>query len=487
MKVLFIYSLEDIQSIVKPLRSWESIQFGVSYLSSMLKTHGHKTHLVVLGSNYLKDSLRIVRSAIDEFSPELVCFTAVSSQYPFIEKVASFVKSNWSKKMIMLGGVHATLNPEEVDINVFDAICIGEGEYPIVEFCSQLEKGSAPRKIANLWIKLQDGTVEKNPVRQFIHDLDSLPFPDRLMWTPWMKEKLGDDIAVLIGRGCPYSCTYCSNAALKKIASGKYVRMRSCDNIIKEIALVNEMYPENKKIYLEVESIAFNMAWVLELCKKLTVFNSSVGNSLFYGCNFRITKHSVNEELFAELKRANFSKVNIGLESGSERIRKEILKRDYSNEEFLKVVAMARRQGLKVYVFNIIGLPSETFKEYMETVSLNRQCQPDDHFTGIFFPYPGTEIYDICVEKCLLINSVSARLERKQAVIDLPDFSKRQIQSAYIWFNYRVYKGYRPLWKILIRVVIVKLRSSPRSNLIFRKTVQLPVIRHIRAKLAEMA
>ena len=120
----------------------------------------------------------------------------------------------------------------------------------------------------------------------------------------------------------------------------------------------------------------------------------------------------------------------------------------------------------------------------METVSLNRKCQPDRHYTGIFFPYPGTELHTRCVEQGLLKGPVHTRMERKQAILDLPNFSKAQIQRAYTWFDYRVYKGRKPLWVILAQVIAAKVRSNPTSNFLFRQVVQLPILRHVRAMLA---
>lgn len=487
MKILFIYSFEDVQSILKPVRSWSAIQFGISYISSVLKAHGHQTQLLVLGSNnHWRDSEKLLRTFMEKFAPHIICFTAVASQYAFIKKVASFIKSQWPDKFLIIGGIHATLTSSEVIANSFDALCIGEGEYPMVELCSQLSSKHFPRGIANLWIKSPDGSIERNPTRPFLQNIDSLPFPDRTMWKPWMKEQVGAELAVLLGRGCPYNCTYCCNHAIKKVAPGKYVRMRSPENIIKEVAFLHKEYPTQQQIYFEVESIALNKSWLIEFCTKLEVFNATVDNSIFYGCNFRISPQSIDEKIFIALKKANFYKINIGLESGSERIRREILKRDYSNKDFLDAVSMARKYGLKVWVFNMIGLPGETYNDHMETVLLNRQCQPDAHYTGIFFPYLGTELYNICIQKGFIKVPIDTRMERIQAVIDFPNFTRTQIQNAHTWFNYRVYKGYKPLWRILIQTIMVKVRSNSITNLLFRKIVQFPIINHVRSKLVSI-
>lgn len=487
MKIMFVYTLEDVQGILKPLRTWTDTHFGISYISSVLKADGHQTQLVVLGSNNLwRNNVKLLNNLIGEFSPHLICVTSVASQYPFVKKIASLIKNQWPDKYLIIGGPHATLNPSEVIIDSFDSVCIGEGEYPVLELCRQIESNTTPHGIANLWLKFPDGRIERNSARPFHKDIDSLPFPDRTIWMPWMKEQLGAELCVLLGRGCPYGCTYCSNHVLKKAAPGKYVRFRSPENIIKEIAFLHETNPARSRIYFEVESIALNKDWLLELCKELETFNATIDKFISYSCNFRISPKSSDEKIFLALKKANFYKINIGLEAGSERIRREILKRDYSNRNFLDVVAMARKVGLKIFVFNIIGLPGETYDDYMETVSLNRQCQPDMHYTGIFFPYPGTELYDMCVREGFINTPIDPRLERKQPVIDFPHFSKPQIQKAHTWFNYQVYKGYKPLWWVLMQTVMTKVRSNIHLNRLFRKIVQWPGCNYLREKLAKI-
>ena len=308
MKIMFIYSLDDTQSISKPLRSWSSMQFGISYISSILKADGHQTQLIVLGSNnYWRDSIKILDTFMGEFSPQLICITAVSSQYHFVKKIADVIKSQWPDKYIVVGGVHATLNPAEVISDSFDAVCIGEGEYPILELCRQIEADAIPHGIANLWIKFADGRIEKNSSRPFLPDIDSLPFPDRTIWTPWIKEQLGAELAVLLGRGCPYDCTYCCNHAIKKVAPGKYVRFRSPGNIIKEVTFLHATYPIQSRIYFEVESIALNKTWLMEFCKQLEAFNATIDNFISYGCNFRISPQSIDENIFLFLKNARLT------------------------------------------------------------------------------------------------------------------------------------------------------------------------------------
>ena len=346
MRILFVYSLDNIYPAGKPLRTWSGVQFGISYISSVLKENGHRTSLVILGSNYYPDSMKLLTKHVDEFNPDLVCFTAVHSQYAFVEKAAQFVKSKWPDRYLVIGGVHATLQPDQVVLGPFDALCIGEGEFPCAELCRQLAAEQKPRGIANLWFKYPDGSLEKNPPRELIADLDGLPFPDLEMWKPWIKAK-DDEMTISGGRGCPYDCTYCSNHALRKVAHGRYVRTRSPDNLLKEVSYLYSNF-SHRLISFEIETLDCNTKWAIELCDMLESFNNSIHDRISFDSNYRVNTHTINEDLFSALKRANFSFLSIGLESGSERIRRDVLKRNYTNDDFLRVVSLARKYGLEI-------------------------------------------------------------------------------------------------------------------------------------------
>ena len=117
----------------------------------------------------------------------------------------------------------------------------------------------------------------------------------------------------------------------------------------------------------------------------------------------------------------------------------------------------------------MIGLPGESWQEHKETVELNRRCQPDGHYTGIFYPYPGTELYNTCIRNELFKEPGSVQAERTQPVLELPNFSKARIKSAYIWFDYQVYRGYKPTWTILTQHTLNKTRSGRMIKYAFHK------------------
>ena len=227
MNILFVYSLNTGRSLPKPLETQDEMQFGISYISSFLKKHGHNTDLIVL-TRKSEDSA--IDTSVEKFRPGMICFTAVTTEYMFIENIARRIKEKYPRIFLMIGGVHVSLNPEEAMLDTFDALCIGEGEAAALELVDRLERNSGLSGIGNLWIK-NGSKIEKSQLKPFLQDIDGLPFPDREMWQAWVSTTVSRQ-AILLGRGCPYKCTYCCNHALSKLTTGSYVRFRSPDNIL---------------------------------------------------------------------------------------------------------------------------------------------------------------------------------------------------------------------------------------------------------------
>jgi radical SAM superfamily enzyme YgiQ (UPF0313 family) len=462
LNVLFVHAEEDHFSRERPLGGYERMQFGISYISSVLKEEGHETRLVVP----TRESDAKVFEHIRDFNPGLICFTAVYTVFDFITEVARRVKRRHPDIFLAVGGPHASLRPDECLESVFDAVCIGEGEYPTLELAEQLESGRFPQGIPNLFIK-RGNSVERNPTRPFIENIEALPFPDREMWLPWLANPLSRR-SVLAGRGCPFQCTYCCNHALRRLADGKYVRLRSPESIADEILSIKRVLYLMEEMYLEVETLGADLDWALELCSRLEHINEQYDVAIVYGTNLRVTPNADYEELFAALKRSNFEFVNIGLESGSERVRRDILKRNYSNQDVMRAVSAARKQGLKVGFYNLIGLPGETRKDFRETARINRACQPDWYLLSAFFPYPGTELHKTSLEQGLLDGPLDRKLERRRPVLDQPGFTKRQIKRRLTWSPLLFHMGHKPLRVILRQVIMGKIYSNPRLLSLYR-------------------
>jgi radical SAM superfamily enzyme YgiQ (UPF0313 family) len=462
------------------------VSFGISSIASVCKQAGHDVRLFVAVPN--AESIQHLLDAIKNDRPRVLALTAVTSQYPLISRIAARAKAIDPDLTVILGGHHATLNPEAVIKQpFFDAICVGEGEEAIVDFLDQLSRGEQPAGINNLWIKnRRTGSADRYSQAPFIQNLDSLPFIFRSLWEDWVSDKSRMH-SILVSRGCPNKCTYCSNHALCKTGTGKYLRFRSAENIVLELTQIAKAYPEVQSVYLEAETLSIDLPYLYKLCKALEDFNAGLSRPLSFGTNLSMTAKIIgNKELFEALKRANFNFINIGLESGSERIRNEILRRPkYTNEEIASFCKSVKDYGIKVDIFALIGIPGETLNEYRETVACIRECNPDHVYLSIFYPYPGTDLYERVKQQGLLQEEMAnPELERSRATLDLPGFSKNQIQREFVLFAYRAFKGRKSLPVIATIILRTYCGTHPVLNRFYRYAVRHPLLRAVQKRVA---
>jgi anaerobic magnesium-protoporphyrin IX monomethyl ester cyclase len=195
------------------------------------------------------------------------------------------------------------------------------------------------------------------------------------------------------GRGCPYRCSYCFNHSMHKLTNGKYVRRRSVDNLVEEVVEVKEKYRIRMVDFLD-DVFIMNERWLEEFAEK---FPRQVG--LPFGCNVRADL--VNDRNSKLLREAGCIEVAMGVESGNDRLRNELLERGLSKEQIIGAARRIRKEGMRLVTQNMIALPEETVENVLETVDLNLKCSPD--FSGFSFyqPYPGTRLCDYAVRKGL--------------------------------------------------------------------------------------
>jgi radical SAM superfamily enzyme YgiQ (UPF0313 family) len=453
MNVLFVYTAKEHK-----YRKWAGTlvhmcaQLGISYISSVLKKAGHQTQLLVCCQS-TPDAL--IERTIQSFKPSIICFTAVYSEYDFCREIAGKIRKISPEIFLLAGGVHTTLNPEETIQDEWDAICIGEGEYPTLELVNKMAAQEPLTGIQNLWFK-NGGNIERNSCRDFIQDLSQLPYPDRKMWEPWVMKRPGL-MMILLGRGCPFDCTYCCNHALKKVAGGSYVRIRDVDDIMGEVVELARDYPSMHHISFEIETIGVHQDVIFSLAARLKEYNQSRKKPLTFDINLRIVPGLDLESLFVALKAANFTDVNIGLESGSDTIRRKYLNRRYSNDDIRNAVRIAKQTGIAIGTYVLIGIPGERLEDFEETEALLREIQPKIYISSIVFPYPGTKMAEYAKEITALPDKQSLWHERARATMDLPGFSKKEIEKQFDWIPYRVYKGYRNRLLLLCWVIWRKL------------------------------
>lgn len=402
---------------------------GLGYLSGVLKQAGHETTLIYLQHEPVRDDFL---QQVATIAPGLAAFSSTTHQHPYVERCARWIKQSMPEVLTIAGGPHPTLVPEDVLANPdFDLVCVGEGEYPLLDLANAMQEGRHFADIPNLWLR-RGGRSIRNPLRPLLANLDKLPFPDRELFD--FEQILADNdgwVDMMVGRGCPYQCSYCCNPALREKFKGlgRYVRFRSVDNVLSEIRILASRYVI-KTLNFQDDVFTLDRDWTLQFSR-----GYEKEFDFPFWINTRVERIN-DEQIVAALAHAGCRGVRIGIESGNEDLRAEILKRRMSNDEIRHAFALARGYGLDIYTCNMLGIPGETADMIEETIALNRELEPTDLQFSVFYPYPMTELYDLSARNGYLIEgqSLPSYYERK-SVLRLPTLSAAELETGYDHFQ----------------------------------------------------
>lgn len=362
-------------------------------ISAMLKKSGFPSEVV-------NADMKSLRTKLNENIPSILAFstpTAFSQTYLELNRKIQKEYQVFS----IFGGPHPTFFPEMIHEEGVEAICIGEGEFAMLELVEHIYEKKSPDNIQNLWVK-RNGEINRNPLRPLIQDLDRLPLPDHEVFRTATPHSIWNAM-VLTGRGCPYNCTYCYNHVYRNIYKnkGKIIRRRSVDNVMEELRSIKKRSCYKFIRFLD-DLFTLSPEWVEEFSFK---YKKDIG--LPFSCLVRA--NHITPEIARNLKEAGCWRVQMGVESGDERVRNTILKRKMTEEEILNAAEIIKEAGIKLVTGNILGIPGGSLESDFKTLELNLKIKPHFATAGLLQPYPKTEIQRYAQELGML-NAKSASL-----------------------------------------------------------------------------
>lgn len=383
---------------------------GIMSISAMLKLQDHTVDLI------LTDELRRPMDYIKKFNPDYVLFPVITGEDKWVQSLADEIKQELRKVKTVFGGAHATFYPDTLSA---DYIIRGEADY------------------LNLWDN--EGVHLYEP----ISDITLLPESDRsIYYSKYPHLAKASSKQFLTARGCPFSCSFCSGHVYHKMfPNAPLIRRRLPEQVIQEIINVREKWGL-KSVSFTDDVFTLDKKWLstfLELYKKEV--------KLPFICNTRFD--IINEDFINLLKDSGCYGLEMGVESGSYRIRKQVLnKGDGTNITILKAGQLIKSYGLMLKTYNIIGIPTETLEEAFETVELNSKLKADQTSCSFMTPFKGYDIAKYYPKNVELTDSIY----RPMKIIP-----KEIINLQTFFFISTKYPKLQPLIKQLIKLPPNKL------------------------------
>jgi radical SAM superfamily enzyme YgiQ (UPF0313 family) len=236
-------------------------------------------------------------------------------------------------------------------------------------------------------------------------DLETLPFSDRDLFldewrrygytldspeVPFVPDLPAPFVTIIAGRGCIYNCAFCQPA--ERHIFGRKVRKRSPANVLTELELLRDRYGFASFMFHD-DCLTEDREWVLEFCD----LYEDEGFTQPFFCQSRADIIAQNEEMVQRMAEVGLKGYFIGFESGNDRVLR-FLRKGTTREKNLAAARVCRKYGIKIWANYMLGLPTETREEVMDTVSMLKEIDPDWYSPAFYTPHPGSDLYDYCIE-----------------------------------------------------------------------------------------
>lgn len=372
-----------------------------------------------------EDVFEDFRAKVLEFKPDIIMISLVEVTYELGMNLLKHIRD--IRPYVMAGGIYAITATEEIiSSDCIDAVCIGEGEDAVVDFCVKYASDSDFTGIFGMWFK-QNGNIIRNEVKSLV-DLDTMPYLDFSLYEKErfykpMQGKIFRMVPLEFSRGCPYRCAYCVNHTLEKHfkPAGRWYRWKSMDRIFGEIHEYVTRYKVEFFYFVSETFLSMPQKKFEEFCERYSEYKIP-----FW---FNTRPETITKEKLGMLEEINCFRMGIGLEHGNREFRKTMLNRTVSNEKIIEACSMVEGSKISYSINNIIGFPGETRELVFDTIMLNRSINPDSVGTFVFTPFKGTDLYDYSVEHGYIKPDISAGNLNSGSVLENNTLSQDEIKG----------------------------------------------------------
>jgi anaerobic magnesium-protoporphyrin IX monomethyl ester cyclase len=364
------------------------ISHGLASLSAAAQARGYGSDLIDLRALSGWDQFREV---LAERDPDVVGVTMMSVDYDPARRVVSIAKEVNSELVTVIGGPHVTIALEDsLRIPDVDYLVTGEGEITWPALLDSIAAGSPPPhrvlrgQVPVLdQLPLSDRDLFLQEWRKWGYDLDS---PE----VPFVEELPAPFATVIAGRGCIYNCAFCKPG--EDYLFGKRLRRRCVDNVIRELRVLVDRYSIASFMFHD-DCLTEDREWVMEFTEKYV----AQGFTLPFFCQSRADIIVRHEDMTKRLAQVGLRGYLIGFESGNDRVLR-FIRKGTTVEQNRQAARICRKYGISIWANYMMGLPTETREEVMDTVRLMKDIDPDYYSPAFFTPHPGTDLYDYVVE-----------------------------------------------------------------------------------------
>lgn len=372
-----------------------------------------------LGIEVKSGMLKDYREAVERFQPDFMIYSLVEDTFLQARGMMDAIADLGVPHLV--GGVFPTMAPGKcIDAPEINLIGLGEGETIVENVAEAIRKGAPIDNIPGTWVKMQDGSIKKNPQAPLV-DINDI-VPDFSLFHPSrFNRPMGGKVFRMVPleayRGCPYSCTYCNSPTQRRLAKeagiGNFLRRAPIDGLRDKMRKIRDEYEPEFLFFTDDSFLARPRKEILKFCDMYEEFKLP-----FY---FNTRAENCDEEVLKRLKEVNCYRIAFGIESGNEQYRQKVLRRKITNEEIIRKFEIIADSGISFSVNLIIGMPGETRELVMDTVELARSIRGYDAITGfIFTPYHGTPLRATALANGWLDPNAVTRHNTSRSLLKMP-------------------------------------------------------------------